>query len=190
MSGFTFELVRRTPTRPSEMRTAHLVLTGTAGPYGEVTVTVGTIPRLVTLTAPGMPEASVSHPDEQRQGLIVVDERTRVSVGGLTAVLNQNRRSLGKKGRGIGIRLGDRDYSYLSVAVAEEELRDRDRVPLVRLSSPFASSKVGVTVQPAADATDLALALVLQGADRTGLTITQSAVSGVLSFLNNGKADV
>jgi hypothetical protein len=190
MAGFTFELVRRTPTRPAEMRTAHLVLTGTAGPYGEVTVTVGTIPRLAALAAVGLPEASVSHPDEQRQGLIAVDERTRLSVGGVPAVLSQNRRSLGKEGRGIGIRLEDRDYAYLSVAVAEEELRDRERGPVVRLSSPFASSKVGVTVLPAADASDLALTLVLQGADRTGLTITQSAVSGVLSFLNNGKADV
>ncbi|GAA4578721.1 hypothetical protein GCM10023194_02280 [Planotetraspora phitsanulokensis] len=190
MSGFTFELVRRTPTRPAEMRVAHLVLTGTAGPYGEVTVTVGTVPRVAALDAPGLPEASVSHPDAQRQGLIAVDEHTRLSVGGVSAVVSQNRRSLGKKGRGIGIRLEDRDYTYVSAAVAEEELRDRERGPLVRLNSPFASSKVTVAVLPAADASDLALALVLQGVDRTGLTLTQSAVSGVLSFLNNGKADV
>ncbi|MEW9526949.1 hypothetical protein [Microbispora sp. NPDC049125] len=190
MSGFTFDLVRRISVRSAERRTTYLTLAGTAGPYGEVTVAVGTVPRRATLTAPGLPEAWISHPDERKQGLILVDERTRLSVGGVTAAIARNRRSLSKKGRGLDIALGDRGYTYLSVATAEEELRDRERGPLVRQRSPLGTSKVSVTVLPAADAADLALALVLLGADRTGLTVTQTAVSGVLSFLQSGKADI
>ncbi|GII53151.1 hypothetical protein Pth03_15400 [Planotetraspora thailandica] len=187
MSGFAFDLVRHTPVRPSRQRTTSLSLTGTAGPYGEVAVTVGTVPRVATLAAPGLPDCSVTHPDNTRQGLIAVDGHTRLTLGELTATIGQNRRSLGKKGRGFSIRLGERDYAYLSVATAEEELRDEARGPLVRLRIPLASSKVAVTVMPEADAADLALALVLQGADRTSLTVTQAAVSGVMAFLQNGK---
>ena len=111
-------------------------------------------------------------------------------MGGLQATLTWNRRSLGKKGRGICIRLGDRDYAYLRIAAGEEELRDAERGPLVRQRNRFGSSTVGVTVLPAADSIDLALALVLQGANRTGLSITQSAVFDVLSFLHPGHGDI
>ncbi|MFF1963628.1 hypothetical protein ACFVW5_08410 [Streptomyces sp. NPDC058232] len=190
MSALTFDLVRRMPLRPSEQRTTFVVLTGTAGPSGEVTITVGTVPRRAVLVAAGLPEGSITHPDATKQGLIAVDERTELTVGGVTAILRQNRRSIGKKGRGISIRLGERDYTYLSVAPCEEELRDSERGALVRQNSPLGSSKAGFTVQAVADATDLALALLLQGADRTCLTITQAAVSGVLSFLQSGKGDV
>ncbi|TQS25901.1 hypothetical protein [Microbispora sp. KK1-11] len=190
MPGFTFDLVRRTPVRSAERRSTYLSLTGTAGPYGEVTVTVGTVPRQATLAAPGLPEASVSHPNDLKQGLILIDERTLLSVGGFKATLTWNRRSFGKKGRGIRIGLGERDYAYLRIGAGEEELRDAERGPLVRQRSRLGSSTVGVTVLPGADPIDLALALVLQGADRTGLTITQTAVFGVLSFLYPGHGDV
>ncbi|MFI9576501.1 hypothetical protein ACIG5D_34175 [Microbispora rosea] len=155
-----------------------------------MTVTVGAVPRQATLAAPGLPEASVSHPDELKQGLILIDERTRLRVGGLQATLTWNGRSLGKKGRGIRIGLGDRDYAYLRIGAGEEELRDAERGPLVRQRNRFGRSTVGVTVLSAADSIDLALALVLQGADRTGLTITQTAVFGVLSYLYPGHGDV
>ncbi|MEN3535479.1 hypothetical protein AAH991_10245 [Microbispora sp. ZYX-F-249] len=187
---FNFDLVRRMPFRSAERQTTYLSLTGTAGRYGEVAVTVGTVPRQATLTAPGLPEASVTHPDDLKRGLILIDERTRLSVGGLRATLTWNRRSLGKKGRGISIGLGDRGYTYLRIGAGEEELRDAERGPLVRQRNRFGSSTVGVTVLPAAEPADLALALVLQGADRTGLTITQTAVFGVLSYLHPGHGDV
>ncbi|WP_169951978.1 hypothetical protein [Microbispora sp. H11081] len=188
--GFDFDLVRRMPSRSFERQSTYLSLTGTAGQYGEVTVTVGTVPRQATLAAPGLPEASVSHPDDLKQGLILIDERTRLSVGGLQATLTWNRRSIGKKGRGIRIGLGDRDYAYLRIGTGEEELRDAERGPLVRQRNRFGRSTVGMTVLSAADSIDLALALVLQGADRTGLTITQTAVFGVLSYLYPGHGDV
>ncbi|MFG1862247.1 hypothetical protein [Microbispora bryophytorum] len=47
-----------------------------------------------------------------------------------------------------------------------------------------------MTVLSAADSIDLALALVLQGTDRTRLTITQTAVFGVLPYLYPGHGDV
>lgn len=109
---------------PPSSATTFVVLTGTAGPSGEVAITVGTVPRRAVLVAAGLPEGSITHPDATKQGLIAVDERTELTVGGVTAILRQNRRSIGKKGRGISIRLGERDYTYLSVAPCEEELRE------------------------------------------------------------------
>ncbi|MEU7886110.1 hypothetical protein AB0B54_11490 [Microbispora bryophytorum] len=107
--GFDFDLVRRMPYRSAERQSIYLSLTGTAGQYGEVTVTVRTVTRQATLAGPGLPEASVSHPDDLKQGLILIDERTGLSVDGRQATLTWNRRSLGKEGRGIRIGLGDRD---------------------------------------------------------------------------------
>ncbi|MEU8274211.1 hypothetical protein ACFYOK_05925 [Microbispora bryophytorum] len=189
--GFDFDLVRRMPSRSAGRQSTYLSLAGTAGQYGEVTVTVGTVTRQATLAGPGLPEASVSHPDDLKQGgLILIDERTGLSVGGRQATLTWNRRPLGKKGRGIRIGLGDRDYAYLRIGTGEEELRDAEHGPLVRQRNRFGRSTVGVTVLSAADSIDLALALVLQGTDRTGLTITQMAVFGVLSYLYPGHGDV
>jgi len=67
VDGFDFNLERRMPRRSAERRTTYLSLAGTAGHHGDVTVTVGTVPRQVTLTAPGLPEASISHPDDLKQ---------------------------------------------------------------------------------------------------------------------------
>jgi hypothetical protein len=188
MSGFEFTLRHRAPVRTAEQRTTFLTLTGTAGPYGEVIVTVGTRPRLATLSCTALPEASISHPDDTQEGLITVDERTRLTVNGHEVSLSQRRGARGKEDRAIRFRLGGRDYSYLSAGTNVEQLRDSARGPLVRIRSSF-SAKSTVTVVAEADDTDLAVALVLQGAGTAGLTLTRSAISGVLSFLQAGSGE-
>lgn len=45
-------------------------------------------------------------------------------------------------------------------------------------------------VLPEADATDLALALIMQGADRLVLTVGGAIVSGVMSFLNGSERNM
>ncbi|MEV4296181.1 hypothetical protein [Microbispora rosea] len=49
MHGFDFDLVRRMPSRSAARQSTYLSLTGMARRYGEVTVTVGTVPRQATL---------------------------------------------------------------------------------------------------------------------------------------------
>ncbi|XVQ87298.1 hypothetical protein ACQP2K_07750 [Microbispora siamensis] len=183
MSGFTFELVPQKPARRRERKTAFLLLAGTAGPYGEVTLRVTTYPREAMLVAQGLPEASISHPDASH-GTIPVDARTRLVVGGVTAGISQNRRALRKEDRGIGIRLGDRDYTYVWGDTGRVELRDSARGPVVREGGLGAGSAVKIVVLSEADATDLALAILMQGANTLGLTVGGAIISGVMSFLN------
>ncbi|GGO30889.1 hypothetical protein GCM10010116_61860 [Microbispora rosea subsp. aerata] len=118
MSGFTFELVPQKPPR-SERKTTFLLLTGTAGPYGDVSLKITTYPEEATLLAEGLPDGSISHPDNPAEGFIAVDARTRLTIGGVTATVTQNRRALRKEDRGLGISLGDRRYAYLRRAIVK-----------------------------------------------------------------------
>ncbi|MEU6407501.1 hypothetical protein [Microbispora sp. NPDC046933] len=189
MSGFTFELVAQKPPRP-DRKTTFLLLTGTAGPYGEVSLRITTYPEEATLVAEGLPEGSISHPDNPAEGLIAVDAQTRLTVGGVTATVTQNRRALRKEGRGFGIRLGDRKYTYLRLDTGEEELRDSERGAVVRQRGPYRGSRIVMVALPAADAIDLALALLLQAADTTQLTVPGMIVAGVMSIFNNGQGNM
>ncbi|MEV8630171.1 hypothetical protein AB0395_00800 [Streptosporangium sp. NPDC051023] len=189
MSGFTFELGAEKIPRAARKKGTTSVLAGTAGPYGEVIVTLELAPSQATLSAPGLPDASASHPDDLRNELLPVDQRTRLSVGGFTAVLGQNRRALRKEDRGLDIKLGDRNYTYLIPPDGGEELRDRERGPLVRQHTDFKTGNTVVVVQPVADTTDLALDLILQVTDRSGLTVLRTAVVGVWTFLNSGEGN-
>ncbi|MFO7252752.1 MAG: hypothetical protein DIU60_018590 [Actinomycetes bacterium] len=182
-----FTLARRAP-RGREKRDFYLVLTGTAGPYGEATVSVRTVPRRAELSCPALPEAWIDHPDPTGQGLIPVDDRTRLVVAGRQATLTQNRRALGKEDRALRIALGDRRYAYLAVGTGVEELRDEARGPLARVRIPLRVER-RFTILPAADAVDVALALILQGADMRALTVTRAALIGALSFLDTGKGE-
>ncbi|SDQ64647.1 hypothetical protein [Thermostaphylospora chromogena] len=184
---FEFTLARRA-LRGREKRDLFTVLTGTAGPYGAATVSVGTVSRRAELSCPALPEAWVDHPDTTRQGLIAVDERTRLVVGGRPASLTQNRRARSREDRALRITLDDRRYAYLATGTGAEELRDAARGPLVRIRIPLRGDRT-VTVLPAADAVDVALALVLQGADMRALTLTRAALIGALSFLDTGKGE-
>ncbi|GGM87955.1 hypothetical protein GCM10010106_38960 [Thermopolyspora flexuosa] len=47
-----------------------------------------------------------------------------------------------------------------------------------------------VTVLPQADPIDIALGLILQGADRSILTLTGTVLSNIWHFFNTGKADI
>ncbi|MEU7910564.1 MULTISPECIES: hypothetical protein [Microbispora] len=189
MPEFTFDLVLQRPADRREQEAIFLVLVGTAGPYGEVSLTISRFPREATLLAKGLPKASLSHPDLLRQGYIPIDAETRLVVGGATASLARNRRALRREDRGFSIKLGERDYTYL-FGSRGEELRESARGPLVRLSSVDPTGqKFALTVLSDADATDLALAIVLQGADTSGLSITGAIMSGVTSFFNGGYGD-
>ncbi|WP_432929928.1 hypothetical protein ACQPZZ_06780 [Microbispora sp. CA-135349] len=163
-------------------------MVGTAGPYGEVSLRITNYPREATLVAQGLPEASISHPDSS-YGFIPVDARTRLEVGGVAARLTQNRRALSKEDRGIEIRLGDRDYTYVCTDAGREELRDSARGPVVREDGFGAESAIRIVVLPGADATDLALGILLQGANTLGLTVGGAIFSGVMSFLNGSKGN-
>ncbi|MEV1198683.1 hypothetical protein [Microbispora rosea] len=189
MSGFTFELVPQKPSR-SERKTTFLLLTGTAGPYGEVSLKITTYPEEATLLAEGLPDGSISHPDNPAEGLIAVDVRTRLAVGGVTATVTQNRRALRKEGRGLGISLGDRRYTYLRLDSGEEELRDSERGAVTRRRGPFRESRAVMVVLPPADGTDLALAMLLLATDTTQLTVPGMIVSGIMSVFNNGQGNM
>ncbi|GIH45286.1 hypothetical protein SAMN05421833_102139 [Microbispora rosea] len=188
MSGFTFELVPQKPAHRRERKRTFRLLAGTAGPYGEVSLRITTYPEEATLVAEGLPEASLSHPDAP-SGYIPVDARTRLVVGGVTASLARNRRALRKEDRGIEIRLGGRSYTYLCGDTGREELWDSERGPVVRKGAPGANAGITMLVLPDADATDLSLALILQGADRLVLTVGGAIISGVMSFLNGSEGN-
>ena len=186
MPGFTFELMQQKPDRRRERRTTFRLLVGTAGPYGEVALKVTNYPREATLVGEGLPEASISHPDAS-YGSIPIDARTRLMVGGVAAQLTQNRRALRKEDRGIGIKLGHRDYTYVCADTGREELRDSTRGPVVREDGFGADSAVRIVVLSGADATDLAVGILMQGANTLGLTVGGAVFSGVMSFLNGSK---
>ncbi|WP_432929923.1 hypothetical protein ACQPZZ_06770 [Microbispora sp. CA-135349] len=189
MSGFTFELVPQNPPG-AERKTVFLLLAGTAGPYGDVLLRITRYPEEATLIAEGLPQGSISHPDNPGEGLIAVDVQTRLTIGGVGAIISQKRRALRKEDRGYGISLGDRHYTYLRLDAGEEELRESERGAVVRQRGPYRGSRIVMAALPAADATDLALAIVLQAADTTQLTVPGMIVSSVMSIFNNGQGNV
>jgi len=185
--SFDFELVSKR-LRGSERRDLEEAWTGAAGPYGEVTLTVGRVSRRAELFCQALPEAWITHPDTFREGRIALDGRTRLVVGGQEAELRQNRRAISKEERALRIRLGERHYDYLSTGTHTEELRGAQHGPLVRFHRA-SHKKLEVTVRPEANALDLALGLILQGADMRNLTVTRAAVLGVLSFLDSREGE-
>ncbi|GGO29354.1 hypothetical protein GCM10010116_58820 [Microbispora rosea subsp. aerata] len=185
MSGFSFDLVERVPERRRERKATFLHLVGTAGPYGEVSLKISN-DREATLVADGLPDATLS--SYFGSGHITIDEWTRLTVGGVTAGLSRNRRALRNKDRGFSIELGDRHYTYLCGPAWREELRDSERGPVVRQGDPPAGVVTTLDVLPDADATDLALALIMQGADRHVLAIGKVIFNEVWSLLTGGKA--
>ncbi|MFI6476777.1 hypothetical protein ACIBH1_02520 [Nonomuraea sp. NPDC050663] len=161
---------------------AVIVLSGTAQPYGSIEVTVAKRPRVATLECPGLPRAVLSHPDTSREGRVPLDERTTLTVGELRAVVTQGR-GLAKKDRALKISMGGRDYTYLATGANVEELAG-----LVRSHAPLGSTTT-VTVSPEAGPYEVALALILLGADTNPLTLTRSAISGVVGFLQTGQGE-
>ncbi|MEU8058362.1 hypothetical protein [Microbispora bryophytorum] len=166
MAAFTFELVSQKPARRREREAVFLLLVGRAGPFGEVSLTISRFPREARLVGEGLPEATISHPDVLKRRYIALDSQTRLIVGGVTAGISQHRRAFRREDRGLGITLGEREYIYLCTEEGEE-LRHRERGPVVRRGSVDATAgpKFTMVVLPEADPTDLALALVMQGAD-------------------------
>ncbi|MEV5413926.1 hypothetical protein AB0K60_34485 [Thermopolyspora sp. NPDC052614] len=184
---FEFTLTAR-PLRGADKRAFFAVLTGTAGPYGEATVSVGTISRRAELTCPALPEAWIDHPDTTAQGLIALDDRTRLVVAAHQATLTQNRRARAREDRALHITLADRHYTYLSTGTGTEELRDDARGPLTRIRIPLRGDRT-ITVLPDANPADVALTLILQAADMRALTLTRATLLGALSFLDTGKGE-
>ncbi|WP_142260737.1 hypothetical protein [Thermopolyspora flexuosa] len=184
--SFYFDLDIKSPSR-RRMRDIHNVFTGVAGPYGEVTITVTRVPRKAELSSTTLPSAWILHPLGIREGLVTIDETTRLVVGDHEAELVQNRRALRKEDRGLHIHTGDRNYQYLAVKPRKEELSDTLRGPVCRIErTPKVLMRV--TVLPNADPTDIALALILQGADRHNLTLARAVASNIWYFFNNGTA--
>ncbi|MEV0581784.1 hypothetical protein [Nonomuraea sp. NPDC050310] len=161
---------------------AVIVLSGTAEPYGTITVKVHKRPRLATLTCEGLPATELSHPDTTREGRVPLDERTRLSVGGVEASVRPGR-GLAKKDRALRISLAGRDYTYRATAANTEELSG-----LVRAHAPLGSTTT-VTLLAEPRPEELALALILLGADTNPLTLTRSAISGVVGFLQPGQGE-
>jgi len=125
-TGFDFELVRKR-LRRRERRRIERAWTGVAGPYGEVTLTLNRDTGRAELSCAALPETWVSHPDGTRQGCIVIDQRTRLVIGGQEAELIRNRWGLRREKRALHIRIGDRHYSYLSAGRRVKELREARR---------------------------------------------------------------
>jgi hypothetical protein len=161
---------------------AVIVLSGTAEPYGQIEVKVHKRPRLATLTCAGLPKAEISHPDTSREGRVPLDDRTRLTVGGVEAAVKLGR-GLSRKDRALRISMADRDYTYLATAANVEELSG-----LVRSHAPLGATTT-VTVLPEAGPQEVALALILLGADTNPLTLTRSAISGVVGFLQTGQGE-
>src|SRR5690606_40571432 len=72
--SFEFDLTLKR-LRRKEKRDFHLVLTGKAGPYGEVTVTVGRTTKRADLSSATLPPAWVTDPDMDREGLVPLGKR-------------------------------------------------------------------------------------------------------------------
>ncbi|MBX6384249.1 MAG: hypothetical protein IRZ07_14970 [Microbispora sp.] len=111
--SFEFDLTRKRLGR-KERRDLHAAITGRAGPYGEVTITIGLATRRADLSSATLPEAWVADPDMGREGPVTIGERTRLVVGDAEAELAQNRRTLRKQDRALRIGLGGRRYRYLA----------------------------------------------------------------------------
>ncbi|GGO30895.1 hypothetical protein GCM10010116_61880 [Microbispora rosea subsp. aerata] len=186
MSGFSFDLVERVPERRRERKETFQHLVGTAGPYGEVSLKITNYPREATLVGDGLPDAAISNP-LGASGYITIDEYTQLTVGGVTARLSRNRFALRSEDRGINIELGSRRYTYLCGPTGREELHDSERGPVVREGSLRSGAARTMVVLPEADATDLALALIMQGADTSVLTVGGVVFSSVVSFLNGSR---
>ncbi|NJP24250.1 hypothetical protein OHB01_16655 [Microbispora hainanensis] len=189
MSGFSFDLVERVPERRRERKVTFLHLVGTAGPYGEVSLQIPNYPREATLVGDGLPDATISNP-LGASGYITIDEHTQLTVGGITARLSRNRRALRAEDRGISVVLGDRHYTYLCGPTGREELRDSERGPVVCRGALRSGAARTMVVLPDADATDLALALVMQGADTNVLTVGGVILSGAMSLLNGSRRHI
>lgn len=170
--------------RVSSPRKVATRYSSTSEPYGPIDVTVALYPRTATLTAPALPPASLGHAHDRRTGRIPLDATTLLTVGGVQAVMKTPRAGH----RLLAVELGDRRYTYVVSATGTEELRNADGEALVRTRFRIASP-VLVTVLPIADDTDVALGLILLGADTNGLTLTRATIFGVLSFLDSGKGE-
>nr|PZN37639.1 MAG: hypothetical protein DIU60_24465 [Actinomycetota bacterium] len=181
-TGFDFELVRKR-LRRRERRRIERAWTGVAGPYGEVTLTLNRDTGRAELSCAALPETWVSHPDGTRQGCIVIDQRTRLVIGGQEAELIRNRWGLRREKRALHIRIGDRHYSYLSAGRRVKELREARRGPVARIRQ---GKNPAVTVSPGADAVDLSLALVLQGTGPYVPSIIFDLIYVVVVFLIAG----
>jgi hypothetical protein len=180
--GFEFDLVARR-LRRKERRELFTVLTGEAGPYGEVTLQVGRFTGRAELSSAALPEAWLEDPDIRNEGPVAIRERTRLVVGGEEAKLTRNGLALSKEGRALQIELGARRYSYRYVKLNVEELRDSTGDPILRMQ--FMKGDLRVTVLSEIDPVDLALGLILQGADMRGLTVTSTVILNTLDFLFN-----
>lgn len=185
---FEFDLGRkRLPRR--QRRGVYDAYTGVAGPYGEVTITVTKVPQKAELSSATLPSAWILHPEGLREGRVYIDDTTRLAVGDQEAKLTQNRHAVRKEDRALHIHLGDRHHEYQAVKTGVEELRDAERGPLLRVRFP-PKVVARVTVLPQADPIDIALGLILQGADRSILTLTGTVLSNIWHFFNTGKADI
>ncbi|GGM87937.1 hypothetical protein GCM10010106_38930 [Thermopolyspora flexuosa] len=186
--GFEFDLSRkRLPRR--QRRGVYDAYTGIAGPYGEVTIIITMGPQKAELSSTTLPSASILHPEDRRQSPVTLDDKTYFVVGDQEAKIVQNRRALRKEDRALHIYLGDRHYEYLVPKFNVEELRDTERGTLLRMTSP---PKVisRVTVFPSADPTDIALGLILHGADTSGLTLARTVTSNIWYLFNNGEGQL
>src|SRR5690606_31768184 len=97
-------------------------------------------------------------------------------------------RAFSKEDRALHIQLGDRHYEYLVTKDGAEELRGTERGPVFRMHRPL-DALMRVTVLPEADPTDIALGLILQGADMDNLTLTRMVLSNIWYFFNNGQGE-
>lgn len=186
--GFEFDLDRKR-LRRRERRDVYDAFTGVAGPYGEVTIIITAVPQRAELSSTTLPSAWILHPAGTRQGLVRVDDTTRLVVDDQEAKLDQNRRVLSKEERALHIQLGDRHYEYRATKPGAEELRDTVRGPVFRIHRP-PKVMMRVAVLPEADPTDIALGLILQGADMNNLTLTRTVLSNIWYFFNNGRGEV
>lgn len=183
MSGFEFTLTNEKIPR-KERDKKEIVRAGDAGPYGRVVLTVGRFPRMATLTCAALPPASLTHPDQYEQGEIPIDETATLTVDGVNATLQQNRWGLTKEKRALHIDLDGRKYTYLSVGIYTEELRDAAGEPLVHIRRPGFGP---INVLPRADEIALAVALIFQVADTARLTQVGYMIRTPLEKLfNNG----
>lgn len=188
--GNTFLLKSVKPTR-KERKAIFRKLVAAPTPYGDIEVHTAIHPPRTTVLSAILPPAELTYLGHVRdpENGIPADEKTRLTIGDQVAVVSRNKWATKTMDRAINIRLGARDYRYLRAQGGAEDLHERDRGLLVRY--PKSDGKnITVSVFPAADPTDVALALVLRGIDRTGLTLASAAVFGILRFLfpGDGKA--
>ncbi|MET9362934.1 hypothetical protein ABZX93_18715 [Streptomyces sp. NPDC006632] len=188
MSDVTFEL-------RSYWTKTHLGIAGPAGPFGEVS-TRESRPRLrsklqlpyqgVELLGDAMPEAAYRSPGTKTE----CTPDSTLTVDGVAAEFDFNRRALRNTSRALHIAWGERRYTYTVLRVFRSFALERDGVRVAFQERTEGKERVHAgSVTGAADAVDLAIAVLFQRVDTSALTSVGAVSMALDAVFSRGSGE-